>query len=148
MRSKRIAILVLAVLGLTATAGTAFAWFGHQGGQHSRIKSFIDWRVNEVLDDIDATAKQRARVDTIKARMFALGAEHAKSRPVVRAAVLEQWRAQTPDARAVHQLVDDRMDELRALAHQAADAALEVHGTLNAKQRAAIETMITERMGR
>lgn len=147
MRSKRIAIIAVALLALTATAGTAFAWFGHKGGHHARLQSFISWRVSQALDDIDATDAQRTRIEAIKARAFALGEEHAKSRPAIRAAVLEQWRAEKPDARAVHQLVDDRVDEIRALAHQAADAALEVHGTLDAKQRAAIEAMITERLG-
>lgn len=148
MRKTRILVLSLAILGITATAGSAFAWFGGKGDRHARIKSFIEWRISQVLESIDATKDQRARIDAIKARMFAVGAEHAKSRPEVRAEFLEQWEAETPDARRVHQLVDDRMDEIRAMAHQAADAALEVHGTLTAKQRAEIGALIAERMAR
>ena len=145
MRTKQILMITLAVLGLTATAGTAFAWFGHKGGHQSQIKSFINWRVSQVLDDIDATAAQRTRIETIKARMFALGADHAKSRPQVHAAFMAQWQTDAPDAKEVHRLVDERMDEMRALAHQATDAALEVHGTLTAKQRVEIANMIAER---
>ncbi|MGK0358659.1 MAG: protein CpxP [Bradymonadia bacterium] len=147
MRTKRILILALTVLGVTATAGTAFAWFGKKGGHHAQIQSFINWRVSQVMDDIDATPAQRARIDTIKARMFALGAEHAKSRPDVHTAFMAHWEMDKPDARAVHALVDERIDEIRSMAHQATDAALEIHGTLTVKQRTEIANMIAERLG-
>lgn len=148
MRAKRFVIATLAVLGLTATAGTAFAWFGHRGGHgHAKIKSFIDWRVNDVLNDLEASTVQREQITIIKDRLFAVGEGYAKSRPETRKAFLAQWNTATPDKAEVHRLVDERIDEIRAIAHQAADAALEVHQTLEPKQRAAITEMITERWG-
>lgn len=151
MRAKRFIIAALAVIGLTATAGSAFAWFGHHAGdahaKMAKIKKFIDWRLNDVLDDLEADAAQRAEINRVKDRLVELGEGYAKSRPETRKAFLAQWNAETPDAKAVHQLVDDRLDEIRALAHQAADGALEVHKTLNPKQRAEITKMITERWG-
>lgn len=148
MRAKRFIIATLAVVGLTATAGSAFAWFGHRGGHaHAKIKTFIDWRINDVLDDIEANTAQRDRVNAIKARMFEAAEGFAKSRPETRKAFLAQWNAATVDKAEVHRLIDERIDEIRAMAHQAADAAIEVHGTLDPTQRAAITKMITDRWG-
>jgi Spy/CpxP family protein refolding chaperone len=149
MRFKRLVIATLAVVGLTATAGSAFAWLGHRGGDHhARIKSFVNWRLDSLLDELEADKAQRARIDTIKERMFEVGTQFAKSRPEVRQAFMDQWNADTPDKKVVHQLVDDRVDEIRAIAHQAADAALEVHSTLTPAQRATVAKMIAERHGR
>lgn len=144
MKLKRALIALAAVVGLTATAGAAFAVW-HRGGDSHRaekMKKFIDFRVNDVLDDLDADDQQRAQVNATKDRLVKQAEQVFHSRGELRTVLLAQWNAEKPDADAIHKLIDDRIDELRALAHQAADAGLEVHGTLNPKQRAQLAELI------
>ena len=58
------------------------------------------------------------------------------------------WRERRdePDAKKLHALVDERVDEMRALAHQAVDSAIELHGVLTPEQRAEIAKRVEERM--
>lgn len=147
MKLKHALIALAAVVGLTATAGVAFAF--RKGGDDSqraeKIKKFVDYRVNDVLDDLEADDTQRTRINATKDRLVGQAEQLFTSRGELRTALMDQWKQEKPDADAIHKLIDDRIDEMRALAHQAADAGLEVHGTLNPKQRAELAELIGSR---
>jgi Spy/CpxP family protein refolding chaperone len=57
-----------------------------------------------------------------------------------------EWKAEKPDAAKLHALVDQRAAEMTAMAHQAVDAAVEVHDALTPEQRAKVTKKI-ERFG-
>ncbi len=56
--------------------------------------------------------------------------------------VLAQWESANPDRARLHALVDQRIDAMRAFAHQAVDAGIEVHGVLTPEQRAKLEKKV------
>lgn len=135
MKRKTVVSLSIAlVLGLVATA---VAWAGpwRRKMDPDRVRKFVEWRLNDALDELDANDKQRARIKALSDPLLDAGMGLVERRPEVREAILEAWTSEKPDAARVHQLVDDRIDEIRALAHQAVDAGLEVHRILTPEQR-------------
>jgi Spy/CpxP family protein refolding chaperone len=138
------ALVATAALALTAFGGGRFHHGPHDPAE---VAAFVTNRVDDALDDLDATPEQRARVGAVKDRMLAAALAHREAREETRQAFLAEWKAEAPDAARLHALVDQRAAEMTALAHQAVDAAVEVHGTLTPEQRAKV-TRRVERFGR
>jgi protein CpxP len=117
---------------------TGFGGCGHHGHPRdpAQVAAFVTDRVDDVLDDLDATPEQRTRINAVKDRLLAAGQAAHAGRRETHDAVVAEWKAERPDAARLHALVDARADELRQLAHQAVDAGVEVHGILTPEQRA------------
>ncbi|MFY2561747.1 Spy/CpxP family protein refolding chaperone [Corallococcus terminator] len=145
---KKLAIAGSAVVAVVLLSGFAFRG-GHHGWGHNpeRIKQMVSWKLNDKLDDIDATDAQRQSINAVKDRLFDEGAKLAQEQHAVRSDVVTQLESDKPDAQKLHALVDERIDAMRAFAHQATDAALEVHGTLTPEQRKELATEFRERTG-
>lgn len=143
MNRKLIIGVVAGVVVLAA--GVALAASAARGPE--RARQFINWRVDDALDELEATDAQRAKAHALKDRLFQEGMKLRESKTEVHDALVEQWRSNNPDSAAVHRLVDQMADEFRAFAHQAADAALEFHQTLTPEQRAELLQRAEERRG-
>jgi Spy/CpxP family protein refolding chaperone len=106
------------------------------------MAAFVNNRLEDALDDLDATPQQRDRIHAIKDRLV----ESAKSAHLgtddAHEALLAAWKSENPDAKQLHALVDERVDAMRALAHQAVDAGVEAHGVLTPEQRAKVTKKI------
>jgi Spy/CpxP family protein refolding chaperone len=141
----------LLVLGATATL-TGFAGGCGHHGRHGRdpaaVAAFVTDRVDDALDDLEATPEQRTRIHAVKERLLAAAQEARAKGGDHRAELLAAWRSETPDAARLHALVDAHLDELRAVAHQAVDGAVEVHGTLTPAQREQLAVKAERRMRR
>jgi Spy/CpxP family protein refolding chaperone len=129
----------------------ALAGFGRCGGpaphDPAEMAAFVTDRVDDVLDDLNANDAQRQQIHAIKDRLLAQGlALHQEGEPL-HAEVLAQWQSPTPDRARLHDLVDQRFEAMRAFAHQAVDAGVEVHDILTPEQRAKLEKKM-ERMHR
>ncbi len=134
-----------------AVAVIALAGFGRCGGPNphdpAQRAAFVSDRVDDMLDDLNATDTQRQQIHAIKDRLLAQAAElHQEGEPL-HGEILAQWQSATPDRTRLHALVDQRADAMRAFAHQAVDAAIEVHDILTPEQRAKLEKKM-ERMHR
>lgn len=129
---------LLAVAGVVVLAGFRGGCGGHGRGGHDpeRMAAFVTDRVDDALDDLDATPDQRTRIHAVKDRMLAAGVRTREGRKAAHDALLAEWRSASPDRARLHALVDERMEEMRALAHEAVDAGVEVHGILGPDQRA------------
>ncbi len=125
--------LALGFVALTAFRGGCGA-HGH-GRDPAQVAAFVTDRVEDALDDLDATPEQRTRILAVKDRLLAAGQKARAGHEEARAAVLAEWKAEQPDAARLHALVDARVEEMRSLAHQAVDAGMEVHGVLTPDQR-------------
>lgn len=138
--------LAAGVVALTGFAGGCGHHGGHGRHDPARMAAFVTEHVDDTLDDLEATPAQRERIHAVKDRMLeraqAARAGHAEAR----AEVLAQWKAETPDAARLHALVDARVEAMRAIAHEAVEAGLEVHGTLTPEQRAELTSKIERRM--
>jgi protein CpxP len=144
---KKIAIAASAVLAVVLLSGFAFRG-GHGWGHNpERIKQMITWRLNDKLEDLDATDAQRQSINAVKDRLFEDGVQLMEEHHGSRAEAFTQLSSDAPDAQKLHSLVDARIDAMRAFAHKMTDAALEVHGTLTPEQRKELATEFRERTG-
>jgi len=136
MRWKRLLWIVpVAAVGLLTLTGFAAHRCGHDP---ERMRARVTARVEDALDDLAATPEQRTRVLALADRLLADGTAARDGHHEAVAALAAQWDRPAPDAAAVHALVDARVDALRKLAHEAADAGLELHGVLTPEQRAQV----------
>jgi Spy/CpxP family protein refolding chaperone len=132
----------LLVTGLVALTGFAGGHFRHRMHDPAEVTAFVTGRVDDALDDLDATPAQRTQVNAVKDRMLAAALASREARQQTHDAFLTEWKADRPDAARLHALVDQRAAEMTALAHQAVDAAVEVHDALTPDQRAKVTRKI------
>lgn len=130
------AVAALAVVaGLVVLSG----FRGGCGHGHPRdpaqVAKFVNARVDDLLDDVDATPDQRTKIHAIADRMLAEGQAFHAGQAEVHDALLGQWKAESPDKAKLHALVDARIDAMRKLAHDAVDAGVEAHDVLTPAQR-------------
>jgi len=126
------AVLTLGVVALGATG------CGHHRPDPARMEKMVSHQVDDALDDLKATPEQRQKITAAKDRLLASGrALHGDRRATMKEA-LGLWEAPSFDRARALALVDARIDALRALAHEAVDAATETHATLTPEQRAQV----------
>ncbi len=127
---------------------TGFGRCGHGPVDPARVDQMVTMHLDDALDDLKATDPQRAQVHALKDKLLQDGQKFAADQRQARQALVAQWDAAQPDGAQVHALVDARIDALRALAHEAADTAIQLHGILTPEQRAQISKKIHRRMDR
>ena len=150
MIGTKMAVLALAVGGAGVVgAGALHARAnGGFGGHHdpAMMHKFMDFVVNEKLDEIGATEPQRQKVREIKDRLLkdakALHQDHAALHQEL-LGLLEQ---DNPDPARLKALVHERTEALTRFADEAADAAIELHGVLTPEQRKKVLAMAREHM--
>ncbi|HET6439782.1 MAG TPA: Spy/CpxP family protein refolding chaperone [Anaeromyxobacter sp.] len=146
MNAKRILVTVAGLAGIVLLAGFA-GRCGHRPTDPARMAAFITDRVDDALDDLDASDAQRAEVHAIKDRLLEKAEElHQQGEPT-HGQVLAQWNSPNPDRALLHSLVDQRLEAIRVFAHEAVDAGIEVHDLLTPEQRAKVAKKV-ERMHR
>ena len=141
--------LLIVALGITAVgllAGFGFG-AGHAMMDPVKMEKFITWRINDLLDDIQATPTQRAAVLAVKDRLLPEFRQLPAQRDATHAQLQEMWKSDSPDPKAVHALVDQRLDEFRSLAHKVADGFLDIHKALTPAQRAQLAAQAEKEHG-
>jgi len=119
----------------------------HRGGARAEmVHKFIDFAVNEKLDEIDATAEQRQKVQEIKERLLKEGHDLREGRQELREELLTLLSQDKPDPARVRALVHQRTDAFARFADDAIDALLELHGTFTPAQRAQLLEHAREHM--
>jgi protein CpxP len=138
---KRILVVALAIAGI----GTLAAW--KHGGHHGDLSAMVGARVDKVLDEVNATPDQRAKITAIRDRLVEKAkALHAGRKGDLQAA-LAQWDSPNPDRNAIHARIDQHAQATQAFAHEVADALVEVHGILTPDQRATLSKKWHQRLG-
>lgn len=130
--------MLLAIVGVSAIGLLAAFGFGPMRGHMmdpKKAEKYLTFRINDALDDIQATPAQRATVMSVKDRLLPEAKAMFETREQHHAAAKELWLAQNPDPKAVHSMVDQRIDEFRALAHKVADGVIEIQRVLTPEQR-------------
>ncbi len=133
---KTLGIAALALIGFVTLTGFRGGCGRPDGRDPAAMAAFVTDRVDDALDDLDATDTQRAQVMVIKDRMLAEGQKLKATREATHEVLRAEWASEKPDAAKLHALVDARAEEMKAMAHQAVDAAVEVHAVLTPEQRA------------
>jgi Spy/CpxP family protein refolding chaperone len=135
------------LLSLTAllVAGVAFlgaTGCGHRRPDPARMEKLVTHRVDDALDDLKATPEQRQRISAVKDRMLAGARAMRGDHQATVKEALGLWETSSFDRARALALVDARLDAMRALAHEAVDAAAEVHATLTPEQRTEVARRI------
>lgn len=111
------------------------------------MEKFITWRINEALDDISATPTQRGIVLGVKDRLLPEAEKLMSDHKATHEVFAQAWKADKPDAKALHTQLDQRLDEMRAFAHKVLDGALEIHDALSPAQRNQLAAQAEEMHG-
>jgi Spy/CpxP family protein refolding chaperone len=143
--------LPLGFLALVAVV-TLTAWKGGCGRPDHRdpaaVAAFVTDRLDGLLDDVDATPAQRTQLQAIKDRVLASAQQLRGTRQATHEALLAEWKAEKVDRAKVHALIDARAEEMKAMAHEAADAAIEAHDALTPAQREKLAKKVERMHGR
>lgn len=137
------------LLGLAAVFVLAAGFRGGCGGHRhdpASIDRMVTAHLEDALEDLDATPAQKGQVMALKDRLLQQGAALRQGSQETKRELVAQWDSATPDRARVHALIDARIDAMRAFAHQAADAGVDLHGILTPEQRAKISKKIHRRM--
>jgi periplasmic protein CpxP/Spy len=132
---KTLAIAGTAIVAVTLLTGFGFGRHHRGTPDPERIRQMVTWKLDDKLDDLNATEAQRSSIHAVKDRMLTEGQAMMADQKAARAEALTQLESATPDAAKLHALVDARVDAFRAFAHKATDAVLEIHRTLTPAQR-------------
>ncbi|MDX9721180.1 MAG: hypothetical protein RBU37_10570 [Myxococcota bacterium] len=109
---------------------------------------FVSWRVDDKLDELDATPDQRSKIHEIKDQLFDLGIAIRDDGRSLRQSLVAELSSDSPDAKLMHQEVDAFFDKAREAAHAAVDASVEVHQLLDASQRQTLLKQYQDRNNR
>ena len=123
------------------------------GGMHSRhnmdpdrAKKMVSWKIDDHLDDIDATDSQRTALNKIAHTVVDDAFATHDDDGTTKRGLLAEWRKDDPDIDAMDKLIEERAAEYVAFAKNTARRSLEVHGVLDADQREKLATEMEERM--
>ncbi len=144
--SRKILLATSALLGVVLLTGFRGGHMGFGGRNPERFNQMLTWRLDDRLEELQATDDQKRTIQGLKDSLFADGKQVVEEQRAAGKELLTQWDAATPDARAVHALVDARVDAWRGFAHKVADAFLKAHQVLSPTQRQQLSSDVRERM--
>ena len=140
---KKITTFVLMATSFVFLTG----WYGRCGRtltieeKKARIEKHSTSMVEDLMEDLDATKTQEQQAQQIRARVvketLPMLDQHEESKKFFH----DQWKSDSPDREAIHQQVDERVDDMRKLFHLAADGIVDFHQLLTKEQRQEIEEM-------
>lgn len=136
-------LTLVAVVGVVTMLGGCRHRHGHDIDE---IHKYVSWRVDGLLDDIDATGDQRKVVEGAEERLFETAKQHRVDKDRDALALVAEWESDEPNVDAIRALIDKKLEQHRAFAYQAVDEAIAIHEALEPAQRAELAEMIKERL--
>lgn len=130
------------------TLALPLAACGNHVPNEERLAKMVAWKVDDALDEVDATPEQRAKLEPLAQKLVTDAKPVMAQGQETRAALVAEWKKPTPDAVKVHALVDQQLDSVRGLAHGLADALLEVHRTFTPAQRDEVSKRLDKHVAR
>ncbi len=112
------------------------AWAGGPGGKGPGCR--LEQHRAELVADLDLSEEQEAQLDGVLALLREHHEDHAAEREEHLGELLAALESGEIDDEAVHARIDAKLDEVRAGAHEIADAAIAFVRGLDADQRATL----------
>jgi len=143
----RIKIGIASLTAVALGAGLLVAACGgprHGRFNAERLDQIVSWKLDDVMDELDATATQREQLVAIKDRVMRRLAEEHRAHQADKHEILLELAKDQPDPDRLHKLLDEKIDAARPKLHEALDVALEVHAVLTPEQRAQIKQHVQE----
>jgi Spy/CpxP family protein refolding chaperone len=147
MKKKLTAAASFAALLVAGLAVLGFTGCGHHRPDPARMEKMVTHQVDDALDDLKATPEQRQQITAVKDRLLARGQALRGDRQAVVKEALSLWEASSFDRVRALALVDARLDAMRTMAHEAVDAAAEVHQALTPAQREQVARRVRRHAG-
>lgn len=143
---SRIGIGLVGLGGIVALA----AFRGGPGGMHGRggPEAFFGARIEDMLDDVDATPQQREQIGAIAAQLREKAKALHADRKGEREQLVAQWEAGKLDRAQLVAHVDAKAEQMKAFGHEVADAMIKVQGILTPDQRAKVAKKMRRHMER
>ena len=127
---------VVLATGLISVAITSCGRHHGKLGNHEMMEKYAMWKVDYILDDVEATDAQRSVVtsaaQTILSDIKHMKANHHEQHETV----LAELEKEQPDKKKLHAMLDAKFDEVRAFGHRSLDTALSAYIVLTPEQRA------------
>jgi Spy/CpxP family protein refolding chaperone len=139
---KTVTALVPAALVLALAAGCGGPFRDHGSYDYADVDAHATKRVVAAMDRLDATDAQKREALVLKDGLLLTAKPLIEDKGALKAALLAEWKAASPDAAKVHGTVDAKLAQVTAVAHKAADAMIKLHGILTPEQRAKVTSRI------
>jgi protein CpxP len=111
-----------------------------------RMKTIATWKVNDVLDDVDAISAQRKTILDATYKVLAdFQKLHAQSE-ANHEKLLAELESSQPRAEVFHAMIDERTEAFNAFLHRSVDTMLTANGVLTREQREQLVAMAREHM--
>jgi Spy/CpxP family protein refolding chaperone len=145
------AALAVAVTGAGAAGFGAYRAYAHggfrgHGRHHAMFMKFVDFAVNEKLDEIQATPAQRQKVQELKDRLVARGKAIHDEKADTHEQLLALLAQDDLDEAKLRSLVKERTEAITRFADTVADSVIELHQTLTPEQRQKLIADLREHM--
>ena len=126
--------------GLAATflIGAGAVAVGAHAGRHQVMKRFVTSMIDDALDAAQVTPAQRTTIYQARDQAFAAVEAHRKDRRGRMEQALALFEGDRLDPQAMHEFVQQREQEHRAIADAIGQALVDVHGVLTPVQRKAL----------
>ena len=136
----------LALIGIPAILCTsAMAFTGCKGHGHGkgfitpeRIMKIVDWKVDDFMDEINATSTQRERILEIKDRLISEAVVVHTEMAGNHVTLFNEWKSDSPNMDTINGIIDDASARKAAFGKTVADSIVELHSILTPEQRAKI----------
>ena len=138
MIDAKVALLSLALVGTSGALG--FGALRAHGGlrghrNHAMMEKFIDFTVNQKLDEIQASDAQKQKVGEVKDRLLREAKALHEDREPLREQLTALLAQDEPDAAKLRSLVRERTVAFTRFADDITEAVLELHGVFSPGQR-------------
>jgi Spy/CpxP family protein refolding chaperone len=148
-RRKWFSRIGVGILGLTGVLALAAFKGGGGHGHGFGHEGFFGARIDDMLEEVDATPQQREQVraiaDRLREKGRALRAERDQSE---HAALVAQWEQGNLDRARLLAHVNERAERMKAFGQDVADAMIEVQNILTPEQRAKVAEKMRRHMER
>lgn len=143
---RKVVGLLVGSLSILALAGWAGKEHGacHKNMNPEQVERMTTRMLDHALDDLEVTDVQRKELQGLRGELVKDGMALRGEKKKTMEEALQLWNSPNPDPQKVHALLDSRIEEMRTLAHTAADKALEAHKILTPEQRAEVAKKVAE----
>jgi Spy/CpxP family protein refolding chaperone len=111
------------------------------------LKERADERFAEWMDELEATGDQRAKLSPLLDDVLASTEPLLGTPETLKDAVTAAWTSDTPNAAALHELVDLEGEKLTVLAQTASQSLVKAHAVLTPDQRKQVAARMTSSGG-
>lgn len=149
-KSRFHGLFIISLVAAAVAIGVGYACNDHNFAKMTpeRVQKLIDWKVNDILDDIDASDSQREQVHAIKLEAIKEFRNFHKDGMAEHKTMLEEIKSETPDRDRLIAKVDAHLEAKRELSYKMVDYGLELHKVLSPEQRVQLAQMMEDHMAK